>query len=1362
MCQVKKQFGEYYLGLDVGTSSVGWAVTDLDYNLQKLNGKILWGIRLFNSAKTAEDTRIQRSSRRRLARQKWRISMLQELFAEEISKVDPGFFMRLKESNLFLEDKIAKSKSKYTLFNDGKYTDVEFHEKFPTIYHLRKALINGEKLDVRLVYLAVLHIIKHRGHFLSEGLDASNVRAFVPIYNEMQQSLNENVEGMEEWECSNLKNLEAILADQGMNISEKKKRLEDVIGKDTKQKKALIALLSGGKGKLSDLFPISNETLNDYENNSFTFHGIDYDVARTSLEIVLPEQVEVLDKIKAVYDWSVLISLLGKYSYISDAKIAVYDEHKHDLKVLKEVYKKIGTKAYKRMFNAPKDDKSISYSSYVAHLKDGKEFTGKKCTQEEFCDFLQKEIKSLLKKDLSKMTTLPDKHSDQEELFYRIAQKKAFPKQVIKANGVIPMQIHEVELKKILENAATYLKFLTKVDENKLSVKDKVIQIFEFRIPYYVGPLAGTAMSKEKGRCWVKRKNGRIYPWNFDLLVDKTASAEVFIQKMTNKCSYLVGEDVLPKESLLYSEFMIRNQINNLKLDGTRLNADLCNEIFEHLFVAPEGNRKVTKKVIENHLKKNNIIGELSGFSDDEIKGTLRALKDFRHIFGAEYIEEHKDEIENIIKWITVLPGAEDMLGQKIKSEYPTITAEQLKKIKKLHYSNWGRLSNTFLNSSKISYIDDSTGEVVTIIGAMRKTGLNLMELLSTNCIYDFNARITEFNNFGTTVDTTTYDCVKELLVSPAVKRSIWQTMIIVQEIKKVMGHDPKKIFIEMAREDGEKKRTKSRKTMLLDLYKSCQKEAAEFGVAINKLVKGLDAVSDSQLRSKKLYLYYTQLGRNMYNYKESIDLVELNNNDKWDGDHIFPRSRTKNDSLENLVLVDHQRNMDKGDKYPLSNVIQKENLKFWQMLLDKGLISQGKYDKLVRKSDFTPEELSGFIARQLVETRQSTKAIATMLKDECKTSKIIYSKAENISDFRQEYDFIKCRDVNDLHHAKDAFLNIVVGNVYDVKFTDNPYNFIRSGEKYSLNTKQIYKYDINRNGIFAWHAGETGTLATVSKMMQKNSILYTKMQEIGKGQLYDLTLMRAGYGQVPLKKNKEIAKYGGYNKAGIAYFTLVQSLDKKGKKMLTIESVPIYLANQMTDDDLIDYLTNVIKLKFPKIVYEKIRINSLLEVDGFKLNFTGKSKNDILGISATQLLVNYEEEKYIKELFKVNNRFLKENCFKSAVITKQHNEEMYSLLLKKHESGAYNSRPAGQINVLKDGKIKFIKLDIENQVKVLCEIIRLFICKSCIANLSEIGGSSHAGNIHVSKNVTKKDKLILINQSVTGIFENKVDLLAI
>ena len=82
--------GEYYLGLDMGSSSVGWAVTNEKYEILRAHGKTLWGVRLFDSAQTAEERRGFRTAKRRLDRRNWRIELLQKIFAE-----DPAFFCRI-------------------------------------------------------------------------------------------------------------------------------------------------------------------------------------------------------------------------------------------------------------------------------------------------------------------------------------------------------------------------------------------------------------------------------------------------------------------------------------------------------------------------------------------------------------------------------------------------------------------------------------------------------------------------------------------------------------------------------------------------------------------------------------------------------------------------------------------------------------------------------------------------------------------------------------------------------------------------------------------------------------------------------------------------------------------------------------------------------------------------------------------------------------------------------------------------------------------------------------------------------------------------------------------------------------------
>ena len=69
--------GNYSVGLDIGTESVGWAVVDDSMNLAKRAGRHLWGSRLFEPAKSAKERREKRSLRRRLQRRRVRLMELQ-------------------------------------------------------------------------------------------------------------------------------------------------------------------------------------------------------------------------------------------------------------------------------------------------------------------------------------------------------------------------------------------------------------------------------------------------------------------------------------------------------------------------------------------------------------------------------------------------------------------------------------------------------------------------------------------------------------------------------------------------------------------------------------------------------------------------------------------------------------------------------------------------------------------------------------------------------------------------------------------------------------------------------------------------------------------------------------------------------------------------------------------------------------------------------------------------------------------------------------------------------------------------------------------------------------------------------------
>ena len=97
--------------------------------------------------------------------------MLQDIFKDEVNKVDSSFFDRLNNSALHEEDKPESAKAPCLLFNDKDYYDGKYYTDYPTIYHLRKEMIENpeKKYDIRMIYLVMAHMIKYRGNFLREG-----------------------------------------------------------------------------------------------------------------------------------------------------------------------------------------------------------------------------------------------------------------------------------------------------------------------------------------------------------------------------------------------------------------------------------------------------------------------------------------------------------------------------------------------------------------------------------------------------------------------------------------------------------------------------------------------------------------------------------------------------------------------------------------------------------------------------------------------------------------------------------------------------------------------------------------------------------------------------------------------------------------------------------------------------------------------------------------------------------------------------------------------------------------------------------------------------------------------------------------
>lgn len=370
---------DYYIGLDIGTDSVGWAVTDVHYNLIKapVRGRYknhdMWGIRLFESGNTAAERRMARSNRRRGQRKVQRIKLLQDLFATEMEKVDPTFFLRLNESRLHVEDKNELlNHEKHPLFTEGVHTESEYYKEYPTIYHLRKELIDNQKPhDIRLVYLALHHILKNRGHFLREGSFADAVDFNEP-FNKLILSFGDM--GIE-IVFKDREKIEQILSTNTIRNSAKQKLLseqfeirlqnleqEELSEKElAKKSKVMVTeitkLMAGNKGSINKIFENVPEEI-DGAKTEVKFSEEKYEIElKPIIEAQFPDETACIDHIMELYNWSVLQEILPDGThYISEAKVSSYKRHQDNLNILKNQIFKVyfSDEAYRSFFKKDK------------------------------------------------------------------------------------------------------------------------------------------------------------------------------------------------------------------------------------------------------------------------------------------------------------------------------------------------------------------------------------------------------------------------------------------------------------------------------------------------------------------------------------------------------------------------------------------------------------------------------------------------------------------------------------------------------------------------------------------------------------------------------------------------------------------------------------------------------------------------------------------------------------------------------------------------------------------------------------------------------------------------------------------------
>lgn len=193
-----------------------------------------------------------------------------------------------------------------------------------------------------------------------------------------------------------------------------------------------------------------------------------------------------------------------------------------------------------------------------------------------------------------------------------------------------------------------------------------------------------------------------------------------------------------------------------------------------------------------------------------------------------------------------------------------------------------------------------------------------------------------------------------------------------------------------------------------------------------------------SKQQVKKYILWLTQNCRSPYTGK-IIPLSKLFDSNQYEIEHIIPRAKLKNDSINNLVISELGVNKAKGDQLA-ANFISSSNGKCKYGNIEYALLTYEAYSQFVKdtfwhnrvkqKNLLATEVPKDFVERQLNDTRYITKKVAELLKPVVEDdTKIIFTGGTITSELKKNWGLIK--EWKKLMLPRFKRLEKITGNTY-------------------------------------------------------------------------------------------------------------------------------------------------------------------------------------------------------------------------------------------------------------------------------------------------------------------------------------------
>jgi len=297
-------------------------------------------------------------------------------------------------------------------------------------------------------------------------------------------------------------------------------------------------------------------------------------------------------------------------------------------------------------------------------------------------------------------------------------------------------------------------------------------------------------------------------------------------------------------------------------------------------------------------------------------------------------------------------------------------------------------------------------------------------------------------------------------LTNPVVARAFNQARLVLNALIDRYDQSPAYVHVELARDIARplKGHWSNGKYIegRLDVQKKQIENRKKRDVARDNFAGTYNIINPSDRLMLKIRLLDEQQNQCIYSLKPLDRNLVLDDENYAQIDHIFPRSLTFDNSMENLVLVHADANQDKESRIPYDFIkshakfgrTEEERLLHWRKVVALVLACKGMSDNKQKRLLATELDANEFLARNLVDTRYATRLFAHMVRDRLlfdgQTADVIkdidpsesgksrlekYQKTRVrtpqggvVSFLRRRWlGDIKDRDAGDKHHAMDA-----------------------------------------------------------------------------------------------------------------------------------------------------------------------------------------------------------------------------------------------------------------------------------------------------------------------------------------------------